>query len=66
MATNESVPAVNGMLLIWRDVDVYLLGPVQLHDPPLEGCGPRSTLVEAELTVALDSSVQVEPPFKEI
>ena len=45
---------------------MYPLGPVQLHDPPLIGCGPRSTTVEAELTVALDSSVQVEPPLIEM
>lgn len=45
---------------------MYLLGPVQLHDPPLLGCGPRSTFVEVELTVALDSSVQVEPPLMEM
>lgn len=61
VATYESVPTVNGILLIWREVDVYLLGPVQFHDPPLLGCGPRSTAVDGELTVALDSSVQVEP-----
>jgi len=45
---------------------VYPPGPLQLHDPPLVGCGPRSTAVEAELTVAEDSCVQVEPPFTEI
>jgi hypothetical protein len=45
---------------------VYLLGPVQLHDPPLDGCGPRSTTVEVELAVALDSSVQVAPPLIEM
>ncbi len=54
------------MLLIWREVDVYLLGPVQLQVPPLVGCGPRSTAVEGEFTVALDSSVQVEPPLIEM
>jgi hypothetical protein len=42
------------------------LGPVQFHDPPLVGCGPRSTTVEGELTVALDSPVQVEPPLIEM
>lgn len=46
------------MLLIWREVEVYELGPIQLHDPPLTGCGPRSTSVEAELTVAVDSLCQ--------
>jgi hypothetical protein len=66
VTTYESVPTVNGMSSIWREVDVYLLGPVQLHDPPLVGCGPRSTTVEGELTVALDSSVQVEPPLIEM
>jgi len=66
VATYESVPTVRGMLLIWREVDVYLLGPLQLHDPPLVGCGPRSTAVDGELTVALDSSVQVEPPFTDM
>ena len=53
VATYESVPTVNGILLIWREVEVYLLGPAQLHDPPLLGCGPRSTAVDGELTVAL-------------
>jgi hypothetical protein len=66
VAIYESVPTVNGMLLIWRAVDVYLLGPVQFHDPPLIGCGPRSTTVDGEFTVALDSSVQVEPPLIEM
>jgi hypothetical protein len=47
------------MLLIWRAVDVNPLGPVQLHDPPVTGCGPRSTTVAVEVTVALVSSVQV-------
>jgi hypothetical protein len=42
------------------------LGPVQLHDPPDTGCGPRSTAVVVEATVAVDSSVQVEPPFTEM
>ena len=45
---------------------MYPLGPVQLHDPPLRGCGPRSTAVDVELTVAEDSCVQVEPPFTEM
>ena len=54
------------MLLIWREVDVYPLGPLQLHAPPLVGCGPRSTAVLVEVTVAEDSSVQVEPPFTEM
>jgi hypothetical protein len=66
VATYESVPTVNGMLSIWRDVDVYPLGPVQLQDPPLTGCGPRSTATEVEVAVALDSSVQVEPPLMEM
>ncbi len=45
---------------------MYLLGPVQFHDPPLIGCGPRSTTVDGEFTVALDSCVQVEPPLIEM
>jgi len=45
---------------------VYLLGPVQLHEPPFVGCGPRSTTVDGEFTVALDSCVQVEPPLMEM
>lgn len=61
MAKYESVPTVRGILLIWREVDVYPLGPLQLHDPPLVGCGPRSTTVDGELTVTDDSSVQT--PF---
>jgi hypothetical protein len=54
------------MLLIWRAVEVNPLGPVQLHDPPLIGCGPMSTTVVVEATVAVVSCVQVEPPFTEI
>jgi hypothetical protein len=53
------------MLLIWRAVEVNPLGPVQLQ-VPVVGCGPRSTAVVVELTVAADSSVQVEPPFTEM
>ena len=54
------------MLLIWREVEEYPLGPLQLQDPPDVGCGPRSTSVLVELTVALVSSAQDEPPFTEI
>jgi hypothetical protein len=54
------------MLLIWREVEVKPLGPVQLHDPPLTGCGPRSTAVLVEDTVTVFSSVQLPPPFTEI
>ena len=32
------------MLSISREVEVNPLGPVQLHDPPLTGCGPRLTV----------------------
>ena len=42
------------------------MGPVQFHDPPDAGCGPRSTAVVVELTVALDSLVQEVPPFTEM
>ena len=61
VAKYESVPTVSGMLLIWREVDVYPLGPAQLHVPPVLGCGPRSTTVDGELTVTLASSTQL--PF---
>jgi hypothetical protein len=47
-------------------VEVYPLGPVQLQDPPLAGCGPRSTAALVEVTVALDSSVQAKPPLMEM
>lgn len=40
------------------------MGPVQAHDPPLVGCGPRLTTVEVEVTVALASAVQI--PLTEI
>jgi hypothetical protein len=46
------------MLSISRAVEVNPPGPTQLHDPPLVGCGPRSTTVDVELTVAADSAVQ--------
>ena len=59
-------PVLSAMLLIWRAVEVNPFGPVQLHVPPLMGCGPRSTAVVVELTVAADSCTQVEPPFTEI
>jgi len=47
------------MLSISRAVEVNPLGPVQAHDPPLVGCGPRFTAVLVEDTVAVDSCVQV-------
>ena len=52
------------MLSISRAVEVNPLGPVQAHDPPLVGCGPRFTAVLVEVTVAEDSAVQV--PLTEI
>jgi len=61
VAKYESAPTFSGMLLIWREVEVYPLGPVQFHDPPLLGCGPRSTTVDGELTATVDSSLQA--PF---
>jgi hypothetical protein len=48
------------MAFICRDVEEYPLGPDQLQEPPLEGCGPRFT-VAPEATVADDSSSQVPP-----
>ena len=54
------------MLFIWREVELYPFGPDQLHDPPDVGCGPRSTSVLVELTVALVSSAHDEPPFTEM
>jgi hypothetical protein len=54
------------MRSIWREAEVNPLGPVQLHDPLDTGCGPRSTAVMVELTVALDSPVQEVPPFTEM
>lgn len=54
------------MLLICRAVEVNPLGPVQLQLPPVTGCGPRSTTVELEVTVALVSSDQLVPPFTEM
>jgi len=49
------------MASISRAVEVKPLGPLQDHDPPLVGCGPRLTVAEVELTVALDSWTQA--PF---
>jgi hypothetical protein len=54
------------MSLICREVDEYPLGPDQLHEPPDVGCGPRSTSVLVELTVALFSSAHDEPLFTEM
>jgi hypothetical protein len=51
------------MLSISRAVEVKPLGPVQDHDPPVSGCGPRSTVAVVEVTVAEDSSVQTPPTF---
>jgi hypothetical protein len=48
------------MLSISREVEVKPLGPVQAHDPPLVGCGPRLTAVP-EATEILDSCTQ--PPL---
>jgi len=42
-------------------VEVYPLGPVQLHEPTLSGCGPRFT-AEPGFTVALLVCCQL-PPF---
>ena len=52
---------VSVMLLSTREVDVKPFGPVQLHVPPLCGCGPRFT-VAPEFTVALLDCCQA-PPF---
>lgn len=60
------MPVFSAMLSSWRAVEVKPLGPVQAHDPPEVGCGPRSTAVVVEVTVAVDSSVQVVPPFTEM
>lgn len=65
VATYVLTPVLKAMLLIWRVVEVNPLGPVQLQ-VPVRGCGPRYTTVAVELTVAVDSSVQVEPPFTEM
>ena len=66
MAVYTLEPVFSGISLIWRDVDEYPLGPDQLHDPPDVGCGPRSTCVLVEPTVALFSSAQLEPLFTEM
>src|ERR1035438_2155326 len=57
---------LKGMPLTCLKAEVKPLGPVQLHDPPVTGCGPRSTAVVVELTVALDPLVQEVPPFTEM
>ena len=59
-------PELSGMSSIWREVELYPFGPDHFHDPPDVGCGPRSTCVLVELTVALFSSVQDEPLFTEM
>jgi hypothetical protein len=50
-------PVLNAMPSISREVEVNPLGPVQAHDPPLLGCGPRLTAVP-EATEMLASCTQ--------
>ena len=59
-------PALSAMLSISREVEVKPLGPVQAHDPPLLGCGPRSTAVEVEATVAELTPAALQTPATEI
>jgi hypothetical protein len=44
---------LKGMLSISREVEVKPLGPVQLQEPPVNGCGPRFTVAAVEVTEAL-------------
>ena len=46
------LPELSGMLSISREDELKPLGPVQLQEPPLTGCGPMSTAVP-ELTLML-------------
>jgi hypothetical protein len=61
VAVKVFVGEFNGILLICREVDVNPLGPVHLQEPPVVGCGARST-VAPTLTVTLLVSSQA-PPF---
>jgi hypothetical protein len=54
------------MLSISREVEVKPLGPVQAHDPPVSGHGPRSTAVEVEVTVAELTPAALQTPATEI
>jgi hypothetical protein len=62
VAVKVSVPTLNGMLSISRDVEVKSLGPVQLQEPPVVGCGPRFTVEAVEVTEALFVCCHA-PPF---
>ena len=51
----------SALALILREVEVKLLGPVQLQLPPVCGCGPRFT-VSLRFTVTLLACCHA-PPF---
>jgi hypothetical protein len=59
------VPALNGMPSISRTVEVKPLGPVQDHDPPVSGCGPRFTTVP-DATVTELSGAGLQTPATEM
>jgi hypothetical protein len=52
VAVKLLLPELSGMLSISREVELKPFGPLQLHEPPLDGCGPMSTAVP-ELTLML-------------
>ncbi len=62
VAVKVSVPTLKGILSISREVEVNPLGPVQLQEPPVNGCGPRLTVEEVEVTEALLVCCHA-PPF---
>ena len=47
------VPVLKAIARSSRDVDVNPFGPVQLHDPPVAGWGPRFTVAGSDATVTL-------------
>jgi hypothetical protein len=54
-----AVPEVVGYIVCSREVP-EVPSPLQLHEPPLAGCGPNLT-VPPDATVALAVCVQVPP-----
>ncbi len=62
VAVKVFVPTLKAILSISRVVEVKPLGPLQLQEPPVNGCGPRFTVEAVEVTEALLVCCHA-PPF---
>src|SRR5579872_2823220 len=54
------VPLVFAVTETWRDVELNPPEPLQLHDPPVTGCGPKVTVLP-EVTLTLDVCCHAPP-----